>query len=391
MQKIKQKILSWKCSFYGRRAKKIAKRYAKCREECGYLEQEIIDSYTEYGREKAWHEKYIKSKAYLAIVIGILMLILTLMLSYVSSVSVWDERKKALCQALVTALNSVFSIIIGIGISTLVLDFFGYVKYTRERIKEIMIDKKYIQMLSEEEKKDIIDICERSLYFKNGGIVENSLYANIKELIIPLIEVNYYQQYKVHVDCYVNEKENVIHKKVHKIMDIVCVDDQTEFKIPFSTYLTKIEGVKDEELYKLNECILNGEDITDKVKDKIIPGSADQDENVEDIKFSLDYVFPLKKGLNRIEIRTETMVPINDNTYAHTITIPCKRYSANFALHNSTYDVLGFAFAFDDAKNKKDTDRIIYRDKYDDCYKIRFESWTLPGDGVVFMVNKKTT
>ena len=65
--------------------------------------------------------------------------------------------------------------------------------------------------------------AEHSLYFKNGEVTDNSLYANIKELIIPLIEENYFRQYKVHVDCYVDEKEKVIVKKVHKIMDIVRI------------------------------------------------------------------------------------------------------------------------------------------------------------------------
>ena len=109
------------------------------------------------------------------------------------------------------------------------------------------------------------------------------------------------------------------------------------------------------------------------------------------MKFSVEHVFELKKGLNRIEIRTETVVPLHDNTYAHTITIPCQRYSINYSVHNSKYEVLGYGFAFDDEKHKNDIDRIIYKDKYEDCFKIRFENWTLPGDGVVFLINKKVS
>ncbi len=231
--------------------------------------------------------------------------------------------------------------------------------------------------------------AEHSLYFKNGEVTDNSLYANIKELIIPLIEENYFRQYKVHVDCYVDEKEKVIVKKVHKIMDIVRIGKE-DFQIPFSTYMNKIPGKNIEELYKITKCICDGEDITEKISDKIRHRdvSVGEEETME-VKFSVEHNFALKRGLNRIEVCTETIVPIWDNVYAHTITIPCQRYSSNYSVHNADYEVIGYGFAFDDPNHKDKIDRVIYKDRYDDCFKIRFENWTLPGDGVVFIVNKK--
>ena len=157
--------------------------------------------------------------------------------------------------------------------------------------------------------------------------------------------------------------------------------------MPFSTYLTRVNEIKNEELFKLTKCLHDGKDITDDIQNHIEMKEVEFP-NLEDIKFTINYEFLLKKGLNRIETRTETIVPISDNTYAHTITIPCKRYSVNFSLHNPNYEILGFAFAFDDEQHKNDLDKVIYKDKYDDCFKIRFENWTLPGDGVVFTINK---
>lgn len=360
------------------RKRKVAKKKKK--------ENDIINSW-EQDEEKQWQTKYIKGKAYLAIGLGVLVLIIATLLSYICETSDWSETNKILCRTLVTAINSVFSIFIGIGISTLVLDFFSYIKYTRERIKEIMLDKTYIETLSTEEQKRIINICEKSLYYKHTEIPNDSLYMNIKELIVPLIRENYYKQYKVHVDCYIDEEAGVIRKKVHKILDVECLKDNSVFRMPFSTYLTKINGIENMELFKLTKCLHGREDITKKIQ-KHIKMQEVEFPNLEDIKFTIDYEFVLNKGLNRIETRTETIVPIDDNTYAHTITIPCKRYSANFSLHNRNYDILGFAFAFDDEQHKNDLEKVIYKDKYDDCFKIRFENWTLPGDGVVFIINK---
>ena len=315
-------------------------------------------------------------------------LILTFFVSYLCEVSDWDKRVEALCTSFITISNSVFGILIGMGVSTLVLDFFSYIKYTRNRIKEIMLDKTYIGTLSDNEKRKVIEKAERSLYFRDGEVIDNSLYMNIKQLIIPLIEANYFKQYKIHIDCYIDEEKKIIVKRVHKIMDIICIGDD-EFKIPFSTYMYKVSGIKDKELYDVTECIYNGENITDDVKTKTEYSDIEEDDDPTKVKFNIDYTFRLKKGLNRISIRTKTIVPISDNTYAHTITIPCQRYSINYSLHNEQYEVLGFGFAFDDESHKEDIDKIIYMDKYDDCCKIRFEDWTLPGDGVVFVVNKK--
>lgn len=386
----------WKHIRYIRKVEKLKYAYeVKCKK---YLQkdklcvQEIkeLEIDGEQEQERAWQEKYIKSKAYTAIFIGVLMLTLTFFLSYICETVNLGPTLKSLCKAFITVLNSVISIIIGMGISTLVLDFFSYIKYTRNRIKEIMLDKKYIETLSNEEKRGMIERAEHSLYFRNGDVIDNSLYANIKELIIPLIEENYYKQYKVHVDCYVDEDKQIITKKVHKIMDIVCIGKK-DFTIPFSTYMLKIDNVNDDDLYRITKCIWEGKDITGEVNKGIKPetmGKNEKEENME-VKFKVDYIFDLNPGLNRIEICTETKVPLSDNVYAHTITIPCQRYSINYSIHNSDYEVLGYGFAFDDPNHKDKTDRVIYKNKYDDCFKIRFESWTLPGDGVVFLINKK--
>ena len=164
------------------------------------------------------------------------------------------------------------------------------------------------------------------------------------------------------------------------------MQSENNFKLPFSAYLSKIKGWENEELYKINSCKFNNQDITQEIK--IINEEVQEDEEIEDIRFIADYNFRLNPGLNKIEIKTKTIVPITDNIYAHTITIPCKRYSVNFTVHNLDYDVQGYAFAFENVSKEK-LEKLIYRDKYDNCYKIRFEDWTLPGDGTIFIINKK--
>lgn len=387
-----KKLDEIKYHFLLKKRDRVNQKYNKYAEKHKMYIKEEVELQTEYGREKRWQEKQIKAKAYFAIIIGILVLIISSLISYYcDKISTLSSEEKALWTVTSTALNSVVGIIVGIGISSLVLDFFSYIRYTRERIKEIMLDKKYIMTLSDDEKRNLIRNAEQSLYFRDGEVIDTSLYANIKQHIIPLIENNYYRQYKVHIDAYVDAENGVIKKRIHKIMDIMCINNDTDFKIPFSTYISKTDDVNSDPIYQVQECKYDNRDVTDEVVEKITMDDVNSPENNEQIRYGIDYIFKLKKGLNRIEVRTQTIVPISDNIYAHTITIPCQRYSINYSVHDASYDVQGYGFAFDDEKHKDDIDRIIYTDKYDDCVKVRFENWTLPGDGVVFILNKKSS
>ena len=40
-----------------------------------------------------------------------------------------------------------------------------------------MLDKKYIETLSDKEKRKMIETAEKSLYFKNGETYPNTLYT----------------------------------------------------------------------------------------------------------------------------------------------------------------------------------------------------------------------
>ncbi len=255
-------------------------------------------------------------------------------------------------------------------------------------MKEVVVDKQYIKTLSDEEKRAIIFAAEESLYFKNGKIADNSLYANIKRKVVPLLSTNYFTEYLIHIDCFVDEYKNIIIKKSHKIMRIMSLEDNYRFKIPLSVYLTKIPDIiDDKELYKVEYCVINDEDMTEKVKNMDPQEvAAEENQNVENIRFDYSNEFILHKGLNTIELKTETIVPIYDNTYSHNVEIACMKYCVDFNMKTDSYDTIGFGFALDTLGTGE---RVVKKNKFDNSYRIRFEDWALPGDGCVFVINKK--
>lgn len=372
------------------------KRLVKCKKKLTKLIQKHsvvsgiqVETVTEGEVEKLFYEKNIKSKAILSICFGSLVLAINFLLSLVCRLSSWSPFAASLIECISTVLTTITSIIVGIGISTLVLDFFGYIKYTKDRIKEVMVDKEYIKTLSDDEKRMMIGKAEESLYFKNGQVVDTSLYANIKERLIPLIDMSCITQYAVQVDCYPDEKSKTIKKQIHKVIEIICHKENDIFEMPFSTYCFSIPGIDSMLLYNIDLCKFNGCDLTEDAKSKIKMYDVNDEAGNTDVKFVLKYDLKLNKGKNIIEIRTTTIVPISDNTYEHTITMPCKRYNINFSVHNKDYEVLGYAFAWDSFNGVDNLNRVIYKYLYDGSFRISFENWTLPGNGCVFVIKKK--
>lgn len=298
--------------------------------------------------------------------------------------------QETILNAVTTILNIVISMVVGIGVSTIVLDFFSYVQYTRERLKEIIIDKTFIKKLSDEEKKNVIYKAEESLYFKDGKLLPNSLYADVKKKITPLLESCYFREFDVTISCDVDEKNGVIRKEILKIMNIISNENDVEFKIPFSVYLRRPDCEEEEKAYEIISCLFRTKDVTASFKEaqeKIQIKSGERVSNNDDTKFSTNYGFKLKKGENLLELRTKTIVPISDNVYNHYFTLPCMKYTATFNINTDKYSVSGYGFALEDGAASEDNKKNVSYARIGRSLTIRIDEWALPGEGSMFIIN----
>lgn len=91
----------------------------------------------EYEKEsilEKGHKKNIHGRAISATIIGILLLIINFF------VGIEGRRRGGTVENVVecisTAINSVVSIILGLGVGSLVLDFFSYIEYTQNTLKK---------------------------------------------------------------------------------------------------------------------------------------------------------------------------------------------------------------------------------------------------------------
>lgn len=378
-----------------RNRKKLDRFIAKLRKSksksLAYAELMLEQSVEEWKINKI-KEDAIKSKAYLAISLGCILLLGTLCVNIYFSSKTLDPMKEVILDAITSIINIVISMVVGIGVSTIVLDFFSYIQYTRERLKEIIIDKSFIKKLSDDEKKNVIFKAEESLYFKDGKLLPNSLYADVKKKITPLLESCYYGEFDVTISCDVDKEKRVIRKEILKNITIISNENDAVFKIPFSVFLQKPNGEEVRESYEVMSCVFRGEDVTSSFKD------AQEEKQIQELErasskddtqfsFSENYSFKLKKGENTLQLRTKTTVPIEDNVYSHYFTLPCMRYTTTFNINTEGYSVSGCGFALEDGAASEDNKKNVSYSRIGNSLKIRIDEWALPGEGSVFIIN----
>ena len=261
--------------------------------------------------------------------------------------------------------------------------FFSYVDYAKKRLEEIVVEKEFLNDLSEDSKRNLIEKLENSLYYKDGYEDKYSLFHKVRSSILPYIKECYCKQYRMHIDCTI--RDEFIEKQFTRMFQIISPDNEKTFMLPFSTTCEPISTIEEDKLMEVICCNYsenNNEtqiDYLDQVKNGIEKTTLDDGR----IVFSYSHKFGLMKGINNIKIITKTIVPASDTTYVHRILVPCERYSVNFSLCSDGYQVNGVGFSLDVKSN-------VQVEKYEKCCKLVFQNWVLPGEGCAFTIKKAT-
>lgn len=389
LRKIKSKRLKYTEKRNKKRLDKAMRAYAVSHNKNIDYEELLNEMSSEEWKENEIKKKAITSKAYYAIFVGIICMLISLYINIYFEIHSVGEIGSKIVDSILSVLNTIISMVIGIGVSTIVLDFFSYVQYTRERLKEIIIDKSFIKKLSDDEKKSIIFSAEESLYFKDGKILPNSLYADVKKKITPLLNSCYFSEFCIIISCEVDEAEGHIKKEILKSMKIISNEDDVEFRLPFAMYIREVDCEEAEQPYQVISCIFQEEDITDKFKASQKEDKSKKTDNEkasdDNVRYKQNYPFRLKKGENKIDLKVKTIVPTNDKVYIHTVTLPCMQYKAIYTVNSEGYWIDGYGFALEN-KSESHKKNVSYS-RIGNSLTIDIDEWALPGEGVVFMLN----
>lgn len=372
-----------------RNKEKVNKYYKKWKKSEIGLEEFLDEQFEKNGedwKKRNAQKKAINHRAIMYIMFCIILLLISMIISIYIEVKTneIDPFLLIVIRQGLDAVNIVMSITAGIGVSTLVLDFFSYVQYARERLKEIVVEQSFIQKLSDEEKERLLMTIEESLYFQNVEAETNSLYMDVKRKITPLLRYIYFSDFFMRVDCEVDEELGIINKSIFKQMYIISEEENKKFKIPYYVRVPKAENIETKDVYEVEECIFNGKNITVNFWDKESEKIKEDEEKILNIRS--EYEFILHKGRNQIFLKTKTRVPMEDTTYSHVITLPCLNYTVEYNVNTEGYHVLGYGFSLIELNGKVE-DRTINKFRHGNSMRLTMNQWTLPGEGSVFILN----
>ena len=323
--------------------------------------------------KKDYNKVNIKSRARLTLIIATLVFLFSVAVK-TGSLYIFENEKVLTAIDIIGSLaESVSGIILGLSIGNMSLDFFSYADYMRERIEEVIIKKNFLKTISDKEKRNIIEMLESSLYFNDQPVDVNSLYYNIKNKIVPLRQ--YYERSFTHIDCRI--EDGFIYKTLYNTLVIKTEEEETYYKLPFSVAFNKNNINQKKEAYNITRVMVNGEPVEILKKHLVCDKTRD---NVH--VYSFEYPLTLKKGINTIQYVSNSIVNIQDNTYTRTVVVPCKNCVVEMSLQNEDYEILGQGFAIEKEKNLD----IQY---YNKACRIEFRDWIIPGDGCIFIINKK--
>lgn len=317
----------------------------------------------------------IKSRASLVLIIALLVFVVSSVIKFANSghTGGWYT----VLDITASLIESVSGIILGLSVGNMSLDFFSYADYMKDRIKEVIVEKSFLDKVSDDEKYRMIEILESSLYFNNEPLPPDSLYYNVKNKIIPLYEKQHYEKTYTYIDCKVENGK--IYKEIYNEITLFNYEDNKVYKLPCTVYYDKNDILDIEKPYNISDVRLNN----DILKLPDIPYSSEDDvRDVEKTKFSFEYPIQLKKGKNIISYVVNSVVNESDNIYSKTITVPCKNCIVEMQMENDDYTITGLGYAID----KIESINIRYINKM--C-RIECRDWIIPGDGFIFVINAK--
>lgn len=283
-------------------------------------------------------------------------------------------------------LNSIGQLLISISVGSLLLEWFGYVNYTKKRMCEILSENEVLKVLSTERKRELKTAILNNLYMPNKDLGDNNIVSVIDNEMDNILKDYYYKEYIMYVDINVDKIDGKKYLK-KTIRKTYCAETINNKLCDLEQILeTQINPVRGADTVSLKELYIN-EEKKEHIELKM-GDNTDEPGNHYDKIFYAD-IKNIRDELKfdnkiAIDMTYETYTDIDDTVFSHQINKPCKHYCIHFNYSNDIdLDVVGFGFMTNGNSEKT---RLV---KTLNGHMLRFLSWILPGDGVMAAITVK--
>lgn len=292
-------------------------------------------------------------------------------------------------------ISTIGQTVIAISFSSLLLEWFGYVNYTRKRMCEILAEDEVIKILDMKRKKELKSALIKNIYMPNNELQENDIATIVDDEMDKVLQGYYYEEYILYIDVSVIEGKSgkkYIKKDIRNTFTAKSVKgDKCIIQKLISSYLKPPE---DEELKPImvRQLVVDAKEI-EEMQNYEVPGG----ENKGDLKetYSNSYVLDSEtKGLKGVltfkesidvDLQYTSIVEYDDLVFSHQIDRACKHYCIHFNVESDDFEIIIEGFGFMSLNNSKRQRQI----KTNNGYMLRFLDWILPGDGVMVVLKEK--
>lgn len=280
-----------------------------------------------------------------------------------------------------------------IGAGTALYSYFDFVNYIQGKIKDVIIDYNFTDILSDSQKKDLARKLEKELLYQNS---DNDLYDFVQEEVLSLAKQAYYEEFTLNVSC--KREGDEIHKEIYKDYVINCesqrdfdIAENNEFSIKYKSScdanpadnirlnINSIEFSKED--YVVDKMDTNDEvydkkcyyRLSDAAKGKIAQAKSD----------NWNYKYHVKNEMRSI-------VKDDDLSFSFRLYYPCKNTTFLFTYNPEEFEVMEDVFVFKDfdIDDKLENKPITTRHNRGSII-IKINNWVLPGDGITFVLSPK--
>lgn len=343
-----------------------------------------------YNRKKKTgeiEEKNIQKTGIIVILMGTILLLGIIIFDEIIVVNI----NTVVFKIIIDFVSAMATTIITIGAGTVLYGYFDFINYTKKELENIIINDNYVDKLSLDEKKNIINRLEKQvLYGKN--VSKGNLYDFVNEEIHTLVNKTYYEYVKLFVNC---TKENGrIKKKI--IRKFECnYEAQDEYIIDLESITMMIfrQNMTGTKPFVLESLKINGHEMKDKVGYREQEIDSADDYNMSSVYYFLNEMD--KKGSNygkdkRIvfEMQYTTLVDIDDRTMCFRTQIPCKRFETHMHYDSKEMKIFAEIFTFKALTPSGDAlnhERIQNIQTVDEIH-VEINDWILPGDGIIYII-----
>lgn len=268
-------------------------------------------------------------------------------------------------------------IFIVLAFGTMMFELFGYVSFFQKRLAEVFTEKKMVNIINDDYKKQLKSNLIESIY-KPDTEDSKEILNLFDNKLSNIMDTYYYSSFDIFAECTLLDAK-YIKKEITRAVVFKEINSQkhNSFKELLSLSYKELDDSRKYQPVNMISITVNGKELIE---------NQDYEKKITDSNrpYSKTVTFLSKKDIvinNELTLilKYDTIVPLKDRNYSTTINKLCKNMRCRVSFDEENFEVFVKGFKF---STKSKTDFIC--EHFDSLSEANSNGWVLPGEGLTF-------